>query len=115
MFACTAAGVANRADGSGTTFLDRLSAGAPFPDRRAFLRAVATTVREWESAGLLSRAEAAAVTAAATAAPMRKEGTCPAALGRQTVRYDGCPERADAGATDGRIGPTRIRTSSWAC
>ncbi|MEV7867717.1 beta-L-arabinofuranosidase domain-containing protein [Streptomyces sp. NPDC088124] len=71
VFAGTDAGVANRADASGTTFLDRLWAGAPFADRRAFLRAVTATVREWEAAGLLSRAEGAAVTGAAAAAPMK--------------------------------------------
>ncbi|MFI6699044.1 beta-L-arabinofuranosidase domain-containing protein [Streptomyces sp. NPDC050509] len=70
VFAGTDAGVANRADGSGTTFLDRLWEDAPFAGRPAFLRAVAATAREWESAGMLSRAEAAAVTAAAAAARM---------------------------------------------
>jgi hypothetical protein len=69
VFAGTDSGVPNRADSNGTTFLDKLWAEAPFADRRAFLRRVADTARQWESAGLLSRAEAAAVRTAAGAMP----------------------------------------------
>ncbi|WP_229068228.1 beta-L-arabinofuranosidase domain-containing protein [Actinoplanes sp. DH11] len=65
VFAGTDSGVPNRADGRGTTFLDELWSRAPFKDRREFRRAVAATVRTWERAGLLSKAEAAAVQAAA--------------------------------------------------
>ncbi|BCY08509.1 beta-L-arabinofuranosidase domain-containing protein [Actinoplanes sp. L3-i22] len=58
-------GVPNRADSAGTTFLDRLWAGAPFADRRAFERAVNSTARVWSKSGLLSRTEISEVSAAA--------------------------------------------------
>lgn len=70
VFAGTDSGVDNRADTRGRTFLDALWAKAPFRGRRAFRQAVAGIAREWQQAGLLTEAEAAAVRAAAAAAPM---------------------------------------------
>lgn len=58
-------GVPNHAETGGTTFLDRLWAGAPFANRRAFERAVDSTARAWQKGGLLSRTEVSAVSAAA--------------------------------------------------
>jgi DUF1680 family protein len=69
VFAGTDSGVANRANSAGATFLDTLWAKAPFTDRAAFLAAVAATVSQWQSAGLLSQTEATTVNNAATAMP----------------------------------------------
>jgi DUF1680 family protein len=57
--------VPNRATEDGATFLDRLWENAPFRNQREFRRAVDDTSRRWERAGLLTRAEAAAVKAIA--------------------------------------------------
>ncbi|MFC7533926.1 beta-L-arabinofuranosidase domain-containing protein [Actinoplanes sp. GCM10030250] len=70
VFAGRDSGVENRADPSGTTFLDRLWEQAPFRDRRAFVRGVSEAVRAWEGAGLLTRTEAGLVRSAAAAAPL---------------------------------------------
>jgi hypothetical protein len=69
VFAGTDSGVENRADTGGRTFLDALWAQAPFRARKAFRQAVAGTAHEWQSAGLLTEAEAVAVRAAAAEAP----------------------------------------------
>jgi DUF1680 family protein len=69
VFAGADSGVDNRADAGGRTFLDALWAQAPFRDRPAFRRAVTSTAREWQAAGLLTEAEAAAVRTAAAAMP----------------------------------------------
>jgi hypothetical protein len=62
--------VANRADPGGRTFLDALWTQAPFRGPRAFRQAVARIAVEWQTAGLLTGAEAAAVRSAAAAAPL---------------------------------------------
>jgi DUF1680 family protein len=68
VFAGADSEVENRADAAGRTFLDALWAQAPFRRRRAFRQAVAGTALQWQTAGLLTETEAAAVrTTAATA------------------------------------------------
>jgi uncharacterized protein len=53
-------GVANPANG-GTTFLDELWTGAPYPARSDFIQAVTTTVASWVQAGRLSAGDGDAV------------------------------------------------------
>jgi uncharacterized protein len=50
-------GVANPATTGGTTFLDELWAGAPYPARSDFLEAVTGTVASWVQAGRLGTAD----------------------------------------------------------
>jgi DUF1680 family protein len=64
-FAGKDSGVPNRATADGTTFLDELWKDAPFKNQKAFRRAVDDVSRRWERAGLLTKAESAAVKASA--------------------------------------------------
>ncbi len=57
VFGSLDSGVANPAGTDGTTFLDELWAGAPYPARNDFLQAVTTTVASWVKAGRLAAAD----------------------------------------------------------
>jgi DUF1680 family protein len=65
VFGASDSGVPNVAGADGLTFLDVLWARAPFPDDAGFLRTVRETAATWGAAGLLTRQQQGAVTAAA--------------------------------------------------
>jgi hypothetical protein len=64
-------GVANPAAG-GTTFLDELWAGAPFPARNDFIQAVTATVTSWVNAGRLDAVDGQRVVMAARGATLQR-------------------------------------------
>ncbi|MFE4056665.1 glycoside hydrolase family 127 protein [Streptomyces sp. NPDC059096] len=72
VFGASDSGVANRARGDGSTFLDVLWARAPFTDSGRFLAAVRALADTWLAEGLFSRAERDRVVAAAAGARLRR-------------------------------------------